>query len=107
METLLLLTCYKDPPKLPVWSQLPQATYIVGDASETNFGLCCWTHETEQVRVEFGRWTQKVELDKSSNFREAGDLIVRVMRMVATGQISKGSELFVFTDNRVIESTYL
>ena len=46
-------------------------------------------------------------MDKSSNLREARNLVVRIMRMVATGQIPKGPEIFVFTDNRVMESTYI
>ena len=84
MHALLVLTCYKNPPKLPAWSQSRNATYIVGDVSGTGFGLCCWTQGTEEVRVEFGRWTEEVELSKLSNFREAGYLVVRIMRMVAT-----------------------
>ena len=69
--------------------------------------MCCWIQGTKHVRVEFGRWTLEVELDESSNFREAVNLVVRIMRMVGTGQIPKGSEVFVFTDNFVMEATYM
>ena len=107
MHALLVLTCYKNLPKLPVWSQSKNTTYTMGDTLGTKFGLCCWTQGTEEVRVEFRRWTEEVELDKSSNFREAGNLVVGIMRMVATRQIPNELDIFVFTDNKVMESTYL
>ena len=71
------------------------------------FSSYCWTQETEEVRVEFGRWTEKVKLGELSNFREAGNLVVCIMRMVATCQIPNGLEVFVFMNNKVMESTYL
>ena len=103
----MCLTQYEEPPELPVRSQLQQVVFIVGDASGTGFGSCCWIQDIEHVRVEFGRWTSEVELDESSNFREAVNLVVRIMRMVRTGHIPRGSEVFVFTDNFVMEATYM
>ena len=44
------------------------------------------------MQVEFGRWTEEVELGKLSNFREMGNLAVRIIRMVTTGKIVKRSE---------------
>ena len=40
MHALLVLTCYKDPPEIPVRSKSKNATYIVGNALGTGFGLC-------------------------------------------------------------------
>lgn len=75
--------------------------------SGTGFGLCCWTEGTKVVQVEFGRWTEEVELGELSNFREAGNFVVSIRRMVTTDQILKGPEVFVFTDKKVMERTYL
>ena len=47
-----------------------------------------------------------VEREESSNFREAGNLVIKVIRIVKVGQIKKGSEVFIFTDNEVMEQTY-
>ena len=33
-------------------------------------------------------------------------MVIKVMRMVKAGQIKKGSEVFIFTDNEVMEQTY-
>ena len=41
-----------------------------------------------------------------SNFREAANLVFKVIRLVKTSQIKEGSEVFVCTDNKVMEQTY-
>ena len=107
MHALLMLTCCKDPPELSVQSKSKNATYIVGDAPGTGFGLCCWTQRTEVVRVEFWKWIEEVELGELSNFREAGNLVVQIIRMASTCKIAKGTEIFVFTDSKVMERIYL
>jgi hypothetical protein len=58
------------------------------------------------VHADFGNWTEDVTKGKSSNFREAGNLVIRLKRMVAAGELAKGAEVFVFTDNMVAERTY-
>jgi hypothetical protein len=44
--------------------------------------------------------------NESSNFREAANLVIRLKRMLKSGELKKGTEVFVFTDNQVAESTY-
>ena len=33
-------------------------------------------------------------------------MVIKVIRMVRAGQIKEGSEVFIFTDNKVMERTY-
>jgi hypothetical protein len=49
---------------------------------------------------------EDVTKGESSKFREAGNLVIRLKRMVASGELEKGAEVLVFTDNAVAESTY-
>ena len=45
-------------------------------------------------------------MGESSNFPEAANLVIKVIRMVKTSQIKKGSEEFVCTNNILMEQTY-
>ena len=106
LEALLKLIDYDEPPKLPIQSSCPQATYVISGSSGTSFGTCIWTQGNKTVHVEFDWWTEKVELGESSNFREAANLVIKVIRMVKTSHIKEGSEVFVCTGNMVIKQTY-
>ena len=58
------------------------------------------------VRVKFGWWTEEIEIGESSIFWEATNLVIKVIRMITPGHIKKGLEVFVSTDNVVMEQTY-
>ena len=45
-------------------------------------------------------------MNKSSNFREAANLVRKDIGMVETSQIKEGLDFFVFMYNEVIEQTY-
>ena len=45
-------------------------------------------------------------MDESSNFQEGANLVIKVIRMIMTGQIKKGSDVFIFTGYAMIERTY-
>ena len=106
MQALLELTCYKHPPDVPIRSKHKHAMYLVGDASGAGFGSSSWLEGTDEVHADFGNWSKAVTEGESSNFREAGNLVIRLKRMVASGELAKGSEVWVFTDNMVAERTY-
>jgi hypothetical protein len=80
--------------------------YLVGDASGVGFGSSSWKEGTDEVHADFGNWMEDVTKGESSNFWEAGNLAIQLKRMVASGELEKGAEVFVFTDNAVAESTY-
>lgn len=52
-----------------------------------------------------GGWEDKIQKE-SSNFREAHNLILGVEEALRNGELKEGTELFVFTDNKVAESSF-
>ena len=106
LEALMTLTAYDAPPDIPIRASHDRALYIVGDASGEGFGSCVWRQGDEVIDTEFGRWTATVTEEKSSNFREAANLVVRLRRLIDANSIPRGTEVFICTDNAVAESTY-
>ena len=106
LEALMKLTAYEVPPDIPIRAAHDRALYIVGDASGEGFGSCVWRQGDEVIDTEFGRWTGAVTEEKSSNFREAANLVIRLRRLIDADEISRGTEVFICTDNAVAESTY-
>ena len=102
---LMKLTNYEDPPLIPVRPTNSEACYVVGDASGAGFGSSSFNAKTKEVKAEYGTWTEPVTNEKSSNFREAANLVRRIKRMLKNQDIKRGSEVFVFTDNSCAEST--
>ena len=70
------LTACDEPPDIPIRAAKDEALYIVGDASGTGFRSCSWFQGSKVIDAEFGRWTKDVTKHKSSNFREAANLVV-------------------------------
>jgi hypothetical protein len=104
---LMELTNLEDPPDIPIRAVVPNATYLVGDAVGVGFGSTNWTQHNNFFVADYGTWDDGVTTDdKSSNFREAGNLIIRTKALIREGKLKKGSELLVFTDNSVAERTY-
>ena len=106
LEALMRLTAYVEPPDIPIRASHDQAIYIVGDASGEGFGSCVWRQGDPVIDAEFGRWTPAVTEEKSSNFREAANLVIRLRRLINADEIPRGTEVFICTDNAVAESTY-
>ena len=82
LEALMRLTAYEVPPDIPIRASHDRALYIVGDASGEGFGSCVWRQGDEVIDTEFGRWTGAVTEEKSSNFREAANLVIRFRRLI-------------------------
>ena len=93
------LTAFPNPPEVP-------AMFLVGDASGVGFGSSTWVQGEEVVKAHHGNWSLYVTLNASSNFREAANLAIQLKAMVTTGDLKKGSEVWVFTDNKTEEKTY-
>ena len=105
LSALMELTALKSPPRVPVRATNKEACYIVGDASGSGFGSSSYRrtageHSTEEeVIAEYGTWTEPVTRESSSNFRETANLVIRLRNSLRSGEIKRGSEVFVFTDN--------
>ena len=106
ISALMELTCLENPPDVPIRAVEPNATYLVGDASGVGFGSTNWTQHDNFFVADYGTWHDSVTKDDSSNFREAGNLIIRTKALIRDGKLKTGSELFVFTDNSVAERTF-
>ena len=84
----------------------PKALYMVGNASGRSFDCCSWMQGSEVIDVDFGIWTVWMTEDTSSNYKEATNLVLYLKRVISSGKVKRGSELFLFTDNEVAERTY-
>ena len=105
LRALMELTALEEPPRIPVRATNEKACYIVGDASGSGFGSSLYHSTDVKVKAEYGTWTTKVTNEYSSNFRETANLVLRLKSSLASGEITKGSEVFIFTDNSVAERT--
>ena len=106
VDALMELTSEENPPDIPVRATNPAAIYLVGDASGRGFGTCSWIQGEKKMRVDFGTWSAWMTLETSSNYKEATNLVFHLRRLIASGEIERGSEIFLFTDNEVAERTY-
>eukprot|EP00536_Pseudo-nitzschia_multiseries_P018930 jgi/Psemu1/58071/gm1.58071_g len=84
---LMELSFADDPPRNPARVCNKEACYVVGDASGSGFGSSTRESKERKIHAEFSAWSEK--------------------RKVGSGTIPRGSEVFVFTDNFVAESTML
>jgi hypothetical protein len=57
------------------------------------------------VYTAHGSWTEATS-NKSSNFRELYNLVLKIEELVKNGTIPGGNEIFVFTDNFVAEGAF-
>lgn len=81
------------------------AIFIYGDASKRGFGTSIWTQGSGDVKIEEGLWNLRFR-EKSSNWREMCNLALALERLLISGQVEEGSEIFLFTDNSVTESAF-
>jgi hypothetical protein len=105
MEALMFLTKVEEPPPVPVRPTACKATFLVGDALGSGFGTSTWVQNDDKITAQYGAWDDNVR-NQSSNFREAYNLVLRVEQMVERGELERGSEVFVFTDNFIPERAF-
>jgi hypothetical protein len=91
IEALMELTHHEDPPDVPIRSVESAAMYLVGDASGAGFGSTNWTQGDKSFGTNYGTWKRRVTEDESSNFREAGNLIIRAKALIREGKLKPGS----------------
>jgi hypothetical protein len=106
IEALMALTESKTPPKVGVRPKRSAAVWIgFGDASGKGFGVSLWVTGTDGIDVCYGTWDQEVS-ERSSNYREFYNLVLRIEKFFKEGLIAKGTEIFIFTDNWVTEQCF-
>jgi hypothetical protein len=100
---MMLLFSGDKPPKCRIRSNnLVKVCYGFGDASHNGFGFNIQIGDCIMYRI--GQWCNE-SLEKSSNYRELLDLVIRLEELVGDGTL-KNCEVFLFTDNSMAESVY-
>jgi hypothetical protein len=83
-------------------SKTSVASYMFGDASGCGFGSSMWIDS--DLHYVHGQWDIN-NAQESSNYRELSNLINAIEKASFKGLL-EDTELFVFTDNFVAESTF-
>lgn len=102
LEALERLTASETPPRRPYRAKARAVAYLLGDASGGGFGSALLVKE--KVDVESGEWREMYR-GRTSNWREADNLVTRTERGVKEGSLM-GVEMFLVTDNEVFERCY-
>eukprot|EP00536_Pseudo-nitzschia_multiseries_P014333 jgi/Psemu1/38294/gm1.38294_g len=94
-----------DPPRILVGACTKEACYVVRDASGSGFGSSIWKPKERKIHAKFGTWSHRVSSSSLSNFRKVANLVEAIKHEVVNEVVPRGSEVFVFTENFVAEST--
>ena len=105
ITALMRLCVAETAPRLTVRPVQAVVAYLSGDASGSGFGIMLYIPGQKAIRYSHGMWSDEVT-PKSSNYRESANLIMKLKHYLERGYIPFGSELFIFTDNKVAERTY-
>lgn len=103
--SLMRLCVSDEAPRLSVRPKQSVVVYLSGDASGSGFGVMLYIPGRKAVRYSHGLWSDDTS-ERSSNYRESANLIMKLKDYLDKGYIPYGSELFIFTDNKVAERTY-
>lgn len=104
LQALMRLTADERPPVIITQSKrIYVVKYGFGDASGGGFGSSLLDPDSG-IDIIFGTWNESGR-SQSSNFREFGNLVIRLESEAENGKLS-GAELFLFTDNSTTESAY-
>jgi hypothetical protein len=100
------LTASAEPPRVPVRPTATAATgFMFGDASGMGFGQSLWFMGGPDVDVFFGLWDETAS-GGSSNWCEFYNQVLAVECGIDNGAIPSGTEIFLFTDNFVMERAF-
>jgi hypothetical protein len=100
------LTDSTEPPRVQVCPTTTAAAgFMFGDASGMGFGQSLWFMGRPDVDVFFGLW-DAIASGGSSNWREFYNQVLAVERGIDNGTIPAGTEIFLFTDNFVMERAF-
>jgi hypothetical protein len=78
---------------------------MFGDASGSRFGVPLWVASPGTVYTLHGSWSEDTS-NKSSNYQELYNLVLKIEELVKDGTITCGTECFGFTDNFVAERAF-
>ncbi len=102
-ELLNLMRAEKPPRRLVRGKNVVLVKYGFGDASGCGFGAS-WESD-KGISFRMGIWSEEVNKDKSSNFRELKNL-VETLELMGKNDELNGVEIFFFTDNSTAERAF-
>jgi hypothetical protein len=106
LEVLLNFMSSEKSPKVPVRpTGAAVCLYMFGNASGSGLGVLLWVAREGTVYTAHDSWTEDTS-NKSSNFRELYNLVLKIEELVKNRTIKQGSEIFVSTDNFVAEHAF-
>ena len=79
--------------------------FTFGDTCRVGFGQSLWLLGADDIDVFYGLWGDAA-IDNSSNWKEFYKQVMGVKRGLNKGTIPWGTELFMFTDNFMMERAY-
>jgi hypothetical protein len=106
VRALVAFTQSELPPPVPIRPTQSAAAYLFGDASGAGHGTSLLVTNDANLDLAHGTWGEEASKNRSSNFRELGNLVRRVEQLLKEGKLVRGTELFIFTDNFVTESVF-
>ena len=84
-------------------SKVGQVLYGFGDASGAGFGATIQIGQ--EIKYEYGQWTNQVTEEESSNWRELSNLVSMLQRLADDSKLSD-CEIFIFTNNTTVEASF-
>jgi hypothetical protein len=108
LDVLLWLTKDKSPPpQLTRPENADLIRIIFGDVSSDGFGVSDWDQKDLEglIDMDYGTWVPKVA-GQLSNFQELLNLVLKMERLAEEGKLEVGTEVFLFTDNVVLEQAF-
>ncbi|KAL7575181.1 hypothetical protein ACA910_018671 [Epithemia clementina (nom. ined.)] len=82
------------------------ARYLFVDASGAGYGTSGWTPGEIEIEVDYGSWGSTVSSTTSSNYRELGNIVLKIEQMDQDNRLNNLLEIFIFTDNYHTESAF-
>ncbi|KAL7574459.1 hypothetical protein ACA910_015829 [Epithemia clementina (nom. ined.)] len=75
--------------------------YVFVDVSGAGFGTSGWTPGEVEIKVDYGSWGNPVLTTTSSNYRELGNIVMKIEQMDQDNHLNEILEIFIFTDNYI------
>ena len=84
-------------------SRVGQVLYGFGDASGAGFGATIQIGQ--DIKFEYGQWSNQITEEESSNWRELSNLVAMVQTLAEEAKLND-CEIFIFTDNTTAEASF-
>lgn len=106
VRALKAFTDFEVPPRLLARpTKASVIIFIFADASGHGFGTSIWLLGEDTIGIGEGVWNLLYR-NKSSNYREMYNIVLKLEEALISNEIPRGAEVFAFTDNQVTERAF-